>query len=46
MIIDFHQLSHDYNILHAKLLTKLKTTFILIINEKNILLGYHSQQQY
>ena len=38
MIIDFHQLSHYYNIYALQLLIKLKTTFILIIIEKDILL--------
>ena len=47
MIIDFHQLSHYYNITYyLLLLTKTKTTFILTTNEKDILFGYRSRQQY
>ena len=46
MIIDFHQLSHYYNILRTKLLTKLKITFILLTYENDILCGCHSPQQY
>ena len=35
-MIHIYQLSHHYNILHTKLLTKLRTTFTLITNEKDI----------
>ena len=40
--IVFDQLSHYYNKLRTKLLSKLKTTYILITNEKDILFGYYS----
>ena len=46
MIIDFHQLSHYYNIyaLPTTILTKLK--FILNTNENDTLFEYCSKQQY
>ena len=42
MIIDFHHLPHYHNILRIKQLTKLKTTIILNLIEKDILFAYHS----